>query len=54
MATQANRTQRLAAANDVVVNETSLEALRAELKKLHQRYLGLAHEKQSQPHSQKA
>ena len=54
MATQANRTPRLAAANDVVVNETSLEALRAELKKLHQRYLGLAHEKQSQPHSQKA
>jgi dephospho-CoA kinase len=54
MATQANRTQRLAAANDVVVNETSLEALRAELEKLHQRYLGLAHEKQSQPHSQKA
>jgi len=54
MATQANRAQRLAAANDVVVNETSLEALRAELKKLHQRYLGLAHEKQSQPHSQKA
>jgi dephospho-CoA kinase len=54
MATQANRAQRLAAANDVVVNETSLEALRAELEKLHQRYLGLAHEKQSQPHSQKA
>ena len=54
MATQTNRAQRLAAANDVVVNETSLEALRAELEKLHQRYLGLAHEKQSQPHSQKA
>ena len=54
MATQANRAQRLAAANDVVVNETSLEALRAELEKLHQRYLGLAHEKQSLPHSQKA
>ena len=49
MATQVSRTQRLAAANDVVVNETSLEALRAEVEQLHQRYLGLANEKQSQP-----
>ena len=54
MATQVSRTQRLAAANDVVVNETSLEALRAEVEQLHQRYLGLANEKQSRPHSQKS
>ena len=54
MATQVSRTQRLSAANDVVVNETSLEALRAEVEKLHQSYLGLANEKQSPPHSQKS
>ena len=54
MATQVSRTQRLAAANDVVVNETSLEALRIEVERLHQRYLGLANKKQSQPQSQKS
>ena len=54
MATQVIRTQRLAAADDVVVNETSLEALRAEVEQLHQRYLGLADKKQSQPQSQKS
>lgn len=54
MATQVNRTQRLAAATDIVVNETSLEALRAEVEQLHQRYLGLANEKQSPPHWQKS
>ena len=54
MATQVSRTQRLAAANDVVVNETSLEALRTEVERLHQRYLKLAREKQSQPQSQKS
>lgn len=54
MATQVNRTQRLAAATDIVVNETSLEALREEVEQLHQRYLGLANEKQSPPHWQKS
>jgi dephospho-CoA kinase len=54
MATQVSRTQRLAAANDVVVNETSLEALRTEVERLHQSYLKLAREKQSQPQSQKS
>jgi dephospho-CoA kinase len=54
MATQVSRTQRLAAANDVVVNETSLEALRIEVERLHQSYLKLAREKQSQPQSQKS
>jgi dephospho-CoA kinase len=47
MATQVSRTQRLAEANDVVFNETSLEALRIEVERLHHRYLGLANEKQS-------
>jgi len=54
MATQVSRTQRLAAANDVVVNETSMEALRIEVERLHQSYLKLAREKQSQPQSQKS
>jgi len=54
MATQVSRTQRLAAATDVVVNEMSLETLRSEVEQLHQRYLGLANEKQSPPHSQKS
>jgi dephospho-CoA kinase len=54
MATQVNRTQRLAAATDIVVNETSLDALREEVEQLHQRYLGLANEKQSPPHWQKS
>jgi dephospho-CoA kinase len=54
MATQVSRTQRLAAANDVVVNETSMEALRIEVEWLHQSYLKLAREKQSQPQSQKS
>ena len=50
MATQVSRTQRLAAANDVLVNETSLEALSIEVERLHQSYLGLANKKQSHPH----
>jgi len=54
MATQVSRTQRLAAANDVVVNETSMEALRIEVERLHESYLKLAREKQSQPQSQKS
>ena len=54
IATQVSRTQRLSAANDVVVNESSLEALRAEVNKLHHHYLELAHEKQSRPESQKS
>jgi dephospho-CoA kinase len=51
MGTQVGRTQRLAAANDVVVNETSLESLRAMVEILHHRYLELANKKQSRPHS---
>ncbi len=47
MATQVSRTLRLAAADDVLVNEASLEALANEVEHLHQRYLRLAQEKQS-------
>jgi dephospho-CoA kinase len=42
LAVQASRAERLAAANDVIVNTTSLGALRDEVAALHQRYLTLA------------
>lgn len=47
MAAQVSRTLRLAAADDVLVNEGSLEALANEVDRLHQHYLRLAQEKQS-------
>ena len=47
MATQVSRTLRLAAADDVLVNDRSLESLAEEVERLHQRYLRLAQEKQS-------
>lgn len=47
MATQVSRTLRLAAADDVLVNEGSLEALANEVDRLHQHYLRLAKENQS-------
>lgn len=42
LAAQAGRAERLAAADDIIVNTASLEALRAEVAALHQRYLALA------------
>lgn len=42
LAAQASRAQRLAAADDVIVNDRGLEALREAVTALHQRYLGLA------------
>jgi len=42
LAAQAGRAERLAVADDIVVNTASLEALRAEVAALHQRYLALA------------
>ncbi|OON64266.1 dephospho-CoA kinase [Massilia sp. KIM] len=39
MATQVTREQRLAAADDVIVNEDGLEALRPQVERLHARYL---------------
>ncbi len=42
MATQASRTERLAAADDVIVNDGGRERLSAQVAVLHQRYLDLA------------
>jgi dephospho-CoA kinase len=42
LAAQAGRAERLAAADDVIVNTASTEALRVEVARLHQRYMALA------------
>jgi dephospho-CoA kinase len=42
MATQVTREQRLAAADDVIVNEDGLEALRPQVERLHASYLAYA------------
>ena len=42
MRSQASRQQRLAAADDVIVNDGDLEKIRAEVLRLHQTYLALA------------
>ena len=42
LATQASRAQRLAVANDVILNTATPGALRAEVAALHPRYLDLA------------
>jgi dephospho-CoA kinase len=42
LAAQAGRAERLAVADDIIVNTASLEALRAEVAALHQHYLALA------------
>lgn len=42
MATQASREQRLAHADDIIVNDGSLEKLDNEVARLHQHYLALA------------
>jgi dephospho-CoA kinase len=42
MATQVTRARRLAEADDVVDNDTGLEALRAQVQALHERYLALS------------
>ncbi|MHB1060383.1 MAG: dephospho-CoA kinase [Thiobacillus sp.] len=42
LAAQAGRAERLAVADDIIVNTVSLGALRAEVAALHQRYLALA------------
>ncbi|MBW8306702.1 MAG: dephospho-CoA kinase [Thiobacillus sp.] len=42
LAVQAGRAERLAMADDIIVNTASLEALQAEVAALHQRYLALA------------
>lgn len=47
IATQASREQRLAKADDVIVNDRGLEHLDAEVERLHQLYLDLAQRKQA-------
>lgn len=42
LAAQAGRAERLAVADDIIVNTVTLEALRGEVAALHQRYLALA------------
>jgi dephospho-CoA kinase len=42
LAAQASRETRLAMADDVLVNDSTPEALRAAVESLHRRYLGLA------------
>jgi dephospho-CoA kinase len=42
MATQASRAERLAAADDVLLNDGDLDRLRAQLDVLHERYLAMA------------
>lgn len=42
LAAQSGRAERLAAADDVIVNTTPVEALRTEVAALHQRYLACA------------
>ncbi len=44
MAAQASREERLAAADDVIVNDQGLEHLDAEVARLHAKYLALAEE----------
>jgi len=42
IASQVSRQQRLREANDIIYNDTDLEALRAQVNPLHLRYLELA------------
>ena len=49
LASQASRSDRLALANDVVVNDTSLDALAAAVQGLHRTYLAAAADKARQP-----
>lgn len=51
MDTQASRRDRLAIANDVITNDGDRESLRAQVAALHQRYLALAAEPQSDDHA---
>jgi len=44
LAAQATRTERLAVADDVIVNTGSVEDLKREVARLHDKYLALAHD----------
>lgn len=45
MATQVSRAERLAAADDIVVNDTGLAEIESQVNALHQRYLALEGDK---------
>ena len=45
MATQVSRAERLAAADDIVVNDTGLAETESQVSALHQRYLALKGDK---------
>ena len=47
MASQASRAQRLAVADDVIINDKPLPTLATEVERVHQRYLSMAAEKQA-------
>jgi len=49
MASQAGRANRLACADDVIINDSDIAALRAATTALHQRYLALATDAAAQP-----
>lgn len=49
MAAQSSREKRLSYADDVIVNDSSLEQLRAQVETLHHRYLQLAGERGDNP-----
>ena len=48
MAAQASREQRLEQADDVIINDASLEKLDTEVEQLHKKYLALAKEKNNE------
>lgn len=50
MAQQCSRAERLAAANDILHNEGSVETLRTQVEQLHQHYLELAQHSDASPH----
>ncbi len=52
MATQASREQRLAVADDVIINDQGLDALEPTVAALHQRYLALASAHSARPRGQ--
>ncbi len=52
MAAQASREQRLAAADDVIVNDQPLEVLAQNVAALHQRYLAMAAARPARPSAQ--
>ena len=44
MATQTDRSTRLQAANDVIINDRGLDSLSSRIQELHQFYMELSHD----------